>query len=153
MIEVDRRATVEGGLERTVAQGTAPGSSRSSHGSTTFRTVLGIHADAKVCRRDHESENERRANHRTAHRAGHWDRHGHRGHDVCCYCEVLAPVDIEDSLAADLVGMSGTTLTQPNAYRPADEFETAGVPVVLGGSHVTFMADRGARTRQLRGAR
>lgn len=65
------------------------------------------------------------------------------GHDVQCYCESLAPIDVEDCLGADLVGISSTTSTQPHAYRIAEEFESAGVPVVLGGSHVTFMAAEG----------
>jgi radical SAM superfamily enzyme YgiQ (UPF0313 family) len=65
------------------------------------------------------------------------------GHDVRCYCEVLAPVDVADCLAADLIGISSTTSTQQAAYRLAAEFEAAGVPVVLGGPHVTFLADEG----------
>jgi radical SAM superfamily enzyme YgiQ (UPF0313 family) len=62
-----------------------------------------------------------------------------RGHDVRCYCEVLAPIDVEDCLRADLIGISSTTSTQPYAYAMAAEFEQAGVPVVLGGPHVTFL--------------
>ena len=31
------------------------------------------------------------------------------GHDVRIYCEVLAPVDLDDLLGADLVGISSTT--------------------------------------------
>ena len=60
------------------------------------------------------------------------------GHDVRIYCEVLAPVDLEDVLGADLVGISSTTATAPAAYRLADLLADAGVPVVLGGPHVTF---------------
>lgn len=63
------------------------------------------------------------------------------GHDVRCYCEALAPVDMEDCLSADLVGISSTTSTQPYAYAMADEIEAAGVPVAFGGPHVSFMAD------------
>ncbi len=63
------------------------------------------------------------------------------GHDVRIYCEVLAPVDLDDLLGADLVGISSTTATAPAAYRLADLLATAGVPVVLGGPHVTFCAD------------
>lgn len=63
------------------------------------------------------------------------------GHDVACYCEALAPIDVEDCLAADLVGISSTTSTQPYAYAIAAELEAAGVPVVMGGPHVSFMAD------------
>lgn len=64
-----------------------------------------------------------------------------RGHDARCYCEVLAPIDVEDCLGADLVGISSTTSTAPYAYQLAAEFETAGIPVVMGGPHVTFQAD------------
>ncbi len=63
------------------------------------------------------------------------------GHDVRVHCEVLAPVDLEDLLAADLVGISTTTATAPAAYRLADLLGAAGVAVVLGGPHVTFCAE------------
>ena len=63
------------------------------------------------------------------------------GHDVRIDCEVLAPVDLDDLLGADLVGISSTTATAPAAYRLADLLGTAGVPVVLGGPHVSFCAD------------
>jgi radical SAM superfamily enzyme YgiQ (UPF0313 family) len=63
------------------------------------------------------------------------------GHDVRAYCEVLAPVDLADLLAADLVGISSTTATAPAAYHLADLLGEAGVPVVLGGPHVSFCAD------------
>ncbi len=63
------------------------------------------------------------------------------GHDVRVYCEMLSPVDLEDCLHADLVGISSTTATSLNAYRLADLLTDAGVPVVFGGPHVTFQAD------------
>jgi radical SAM superfamily enzyme YgiQ (UPF0313 family) len=63
------------------------------------------------------------------------------GHDVRAYCETLAPVDLDDLLGADLVGISSTTATAPAAYRLADFLSTASVPVVLGGPHVSFRAD------------
>ena len=63
------------------------------------------------------------------------------GHDVRIYCEILAPVDLQDLLGANLVGISSTTATAPAAYRLADLLGTAGVPVVLGGPHVSFCAD------------
>ena len=63
------------------------------------------------------------------------------GHDVRVYCEMLSPVDLEDCLRADLVGISSTTATAPDAYRLADTLADAGVPVVLGGPHVTFQPD------------
>jgi radical SAM superfamily enzyme YgiQ (UPF0313 family) len=64
-----------------------------------------------------------------------------RGHDVRCFCDLLAPVDVDDCLRSDLVGISSTTSTQPYTYQLAAEFEAMGVPVVLGGPHVTFLAD------------
>ncbi|MCL4313670.1 MAG: B12-binding domain-containing radical SAM protein [Actinobacteria bacterium] len=60
------------------------------------------------------------------------------GRDVAGYAEVLGPIDVADCMSADLIGISGTTSTQPSAYKLADEFEAAGIPVVLGGPHVTF---------------
>ncbi len=62
------------------------------------------------------------------------------GHDAVVYCEVLAPADLAACAAADLAGISATTSTAPAAYRLADMLEEAGVPVVLGGPHVTFRA-------------
>jgi anaerobic magnesium-protoporphyrin IX monomethyl ester cyclase len=67
------------------------------------------------------------------------------GHEVRIYCEVLAPVDLEECLRADLVGISTTTATSPAAYRLADVLADAGVPVVLGGTHVSFMPDEALR--------
>ena len=63
------------------------------------------------------------------------------GHDVRIYCETLAPVDLDDCLNADLVGISSTTATAPAAYRLADLLSDANVPVVLGGPHVTFLTE------------
>jgi anaerobic magnesium-protoporphyrin IX monomethyl ester cyclase len=67
------------------------------------------------------------------------------GHDVRIYCEQLAPLDWDDLLGADIVGFSTTTSTAPAAYRLADRVRGRGVPVVIGGSHVTFMADEALR--------
>jgi anaerobic magnesium-protoporphyrin IX monomethyl ester cyclase len=65
------------------------------------------------------------------------------GHDVRCYCETIATVDVADCLSADLVGISSITSTQPAAYQCAAELQAAGIPVVLGGPHVTFLPDEG----------
>jgi len=62
-------------------------------------------------------------------------------HDVVIYCPELRPIDWADVLAADLVGLSSTTSTAPAAYEMADKLRRSGVPTVIGGSHVTFMAD------------
>jgi radical SAM superfamily enzyme YgiQ (UPF0313 family) len=63
------------------------------------------------------------------------------GHDVRIYCEQLAPVDWGDVLGADLVGFSTTTSTAPAAYAMSGRIRGRGIPVIIGGSHVTFMAD------------
>ncbi len=64
-----------------------------------------------------------------------------RGHDVLIYNPQMAPVDWDDVHSADLVGLSSTTSTTPAAYDMADDARKLGIPVVMGGSHVTFMAD------------
>ena len=53
----------------------------------------------------------------------------------------MAPIDWDDVNSADLVGLSSTTSTASTAYEFADELRARGIPVVIGGSHVTFMAD------------
>jgi len=63
-----------------------------------------------------------------------------RGHDVAIYVADLTPIDWQDVYDADLVGFSTTTSTVTQAYDYADELRGRGIPVVIGGSHVTFMA-------------
>ncbi len=63
------------------------------------------------------------------------------GHETGVFCEMLGPIDLGECLAADLVGISGTTATQPAGYALADELSGAGVAVVLGGSHVSFRVE------------
>jgi radical SAM superfamily enzyme YgiQ (UPF0313 family) len=63
------------------------------------------------------------------------------GHDVLIYHPNLAPIDWDDVHSADVVGLSSTTSTTPAAYAIADELRWRGIPVVIGGSHVTFMAE------------
>lgn len=64
-----------------------------------------------------------------------------QGHDVRIYVETLAPVDWDDLLQADLVGLSTTTGTTPPAYALVDRLRAEGKPVVFGGAHVTFLPD------------
>lgn len=64
-----------------------------------------------------------------------------RGIEVGIYCQSFHPVDWSDVLKSDLVGISTTTSTAPEAYRMAQRVRSAGIPVVVGGSHVTFLAD------------
>lgn len=63
------------------------------------------------------------------------------GHDVRIYCPQLAPIDHGDISSADLVGISTITSTAPAAYALADDLREAGIPVVLGGPHPTFVPD------------
>ncbi len=50
----------------------------------------------------------------------------------------LSPSDI---LSADLVGISTTTSTAPEAYRIARYTKSKGIPVVIGGIHSTFLPE------------
>jgi anaerobic magnesium-protoporphyrin IX monomethyl ester cyclase len=64
-----------------------------------------------------------------------------RGDDVLIYNPQMAPVDWDDVYSSDLVGISTITSTAPAAYEYADDLRSRGIPVAIGGSHVTFMAD------------
>lgn len=64
-----------------------------------------------------------------------------RGADVTVYCQDFQEIDYADVLSSDLVGISTTTSTAPEGYRIADRVRQAGIPVVMGGSHVTFLPD------------
>ena len=64
-----------------------------------------------------------------------------RGIEVSIYCPSFHDVDYDDVLKSDLVGISTTTSTAPEGYRIAGQMKQAGIPVVMGGSHVSFMAD------------
>ena len=63
------------------------------------------------------------------------------GHDVVIYCPQFSPIDWDDLLSADLVGISMTTSTAPAGYEIAARVREHGLPTIVGGSHVTFMAD------------
>lgn len=64
-----------------------------------------------------------------------------QGIDASIYCQSFTRADYADILSSDLVGISTTTSTAPEAYRIADRVRAAGVPVVFGGSHTSFMAE------------
>jgi radical SAM superfamily enzyme YgiQ (UPF0313 family) len=63
------------------------------------------------------------------------------GHDVRIYCPQAAPIDRADLSAADLIGISTTTSTAPAAYALADDLRAAGLPVIIGAPHPTFVPD------------
>ena len=64
-----------------------------------------------------------------------------QGHDVLIYNPQMAPIDWDDVCTSKLVGLSTTTSTAGAAYEFADQLRVKGIPVIIGGSHVTFMAD------------
>lgn len=47
--------------------------------------------------------------------------------------------DIPDNIEADLIAMTVITGTAPRAYELSGKFRAAGIPVVLGGPHVTLV--------------
>ncbi|MBN2430822.1 MAG: B12-binding domain-containing radical SAM protein [Acidobacteria bacterium] len=64
-----------------------------------------------------------------------------RGWDVEVVVEQARPIDFRRLSDADLVGISTITSTAPRAYAIADRFRQLGIPVIMGGPHVTFLAD------------
>jgi radical SAM superfamily enzyme YgiQ (UPF0313 family) len=64
-----------------------------------------------------------------------------QGHDVSVHVETLGELDWDRILDSDLVGISTITSTAIKAYRYAERVREAGIPVVMGGPHVTFEAD------------
>ena len=50
-------------------------------------------------------------------------------------------VPFNDLGDADLIGISTITSTAPRAYAIADRFRQMGVPVIMGGPHVTFLPE------------
>jgi radical SAM superfamily enzyme YgiQ (UPF0313 family) len=65
------------------------------------------------------------------------------GYDVRVYIEDIAPVDMQDVMSADVVGISTITSTAPPSYALAEKVRAARIPVVLGGTHTSFMTEEG----------
>jgi radical SAM superfamily enzyme YgiQ (UPF0313 family) len=53
--------------------------------------------------------------------------------------EKIEPLDLNQE--ADLVGITAMTTTVQRAYEIADHFRRRGIPVVLGGMHVSCLPD------------
>jgi len=53
--------------------------------------------------------------------------------------------EIDIGLEADLVGMTVISGTAPRAYELAEHFRERGIPVVLGGPHVTLLPEEAQR--------
>jgi radical SAM superfamily enzyme YgiQ (UPF0313 family) len=64
-----------------------------------------------------------------------------KGHQVRIYAESLTEIDWDYVLSSEVVGISTTTSTAVRAYRYAQRVRDAGIPVIMGGPHVTFLAD------------
>ena len=64
-----------------------------------------------------------------------------RGWDVEILIEEIHDIDLYDFNDADIIGISTITPTTPRAYSLADKFREQGIPVIMGGPHVTFLTD------------
>lgn len=64
-----------------------------------------------------------------------------RGWDVEIFVEEMRKIDYEIIKDADLVGISTITPTAPRAYAIADRIREMGIPVIMGGPHVTYLAE------------
>src|SRR5690348_4593103 len=49
--------------------------------------------------------------------------------------------DVDLDLKADLIGMTVITGSSMRAYELADHFRSRGIPVVLGGPHITLIPE------------
>jgi radical SAM superfamily enzyme YgiQ (UPF0313 family) len=64
-----------------------------------------------------------------------------RGWEVEVYIEDFRKIDFKDIASADVVGISTITSTAPRAYAIADKVREIGIPVIMGGPHVTYLAE------------
>jgi radical SAM superfamily enzyme YgiQ (UPF0313 family) len=63
------------------------------------------------------------------------------GYEVKSYVECIEDLDIEDILTADAVGISTLTSTSIRSYEIATLLRDVGMPVFMGGPHVTFLPE------------
>jgi len=68
-----------------------------------------------------------------------------RGWDVELFVEDFRALDFGVIGSADIVGLSTITSTAPRAYAIADRARDLGLPVLLGGPHVTFLPGEALR--------
>jgi radical SAM superfamily enzyme YgiQ (UPF0313 family) len=64
-----------------------------------------------------------------------------KGWDVEVIIEETHKIDFEKIKKVDMVGISTITTTAVRAYAIADKIRSFGIPVILGGPHVTFLPD------------
>jgi radical SAM superfamily enzyme YgiQ (UPF0313 family) len=64
-----------------------------------------------------------------------------KGYNARVFIEDISSLDWKLLEDADMVCISSITSTAPRTYQIAERFSKRGVPVVLGGSHTTFLPD------------
>jgi len=64
-----------------------------------------------------------------------------RGWDVEIVYEEMQKIDFLQVESSDLVGISTITSTAPRAYMIADKIRQMGIPVIMGGPHVSFQTE------------
>jgi len=64
-----------------------------------------------------------------------------RGWNVDVVYEEVRKLNFKELAEVDLVGISTITSTAPRAYRIADEVRRKGIPVIMGGPHVSFLSE------------
>jgi radical SAM superfamily enzyme YgiQ (UPF0313 family) len=64
-----------------------------------------------------------------------------RGWDADMIYEEREKIDYSDFDSVDMVGISTITSTAPRAYKIADRIRDLGIPVIMGGPHVTFLSE------------
>jgi radical SAM superfamily enzyme YgiQ (UPF0313 family) len=61
--------------------------------------------------------------------------------DVRVFIEENEELDFESIRSADMVGISTITSTAPRAYTIADQVRALGIPVIMGGPHVSYLPE------------
>ena len=66
-----------------------------------------------------------------------------KGWDAEIIVEQSQKIDFGKIKTVDMVGISTITSTAPRAYAIADKVRSLGIPVIMGGPHVTFLSEEG----------
>jgi radical SAM superfamily enzyme YgiQ (UPF0313 family) len=64
-----------------------------------------------------------------------------KGWEAEVIVEQTEKIDFEKIRNVDMVGISTITPTAPRAYAIADKIRSLGIPVIIGGPHVSFLPD------------
>lgn len=64
-----------------------------------------------------------------------------RGWDVEIIVEQSQSINFDRFRDADLVGISTITSTAPRAYAIAERIRSLGIPIIMGGPHITFLPE------------